>query len=312
MAPGSPRWWRVPEPAPDREVAAARWVRDFVADHPAASRRQAWREARHSGLRPGRRRFRRLWDWSRMDLLMRQVGIGSRHALYSEPGLRVAFDDRFRGSPAVIRERLEQYAQILDLGALEGVGRAVDLGCGRGEWLDVLAAHGIRGYGIDIDAGVATALRARGHEVVVGDALEHLRTLRDGSLGLVTMFHLVEHLSFDVLLAMLREARRTLGPGGVLVAETPNPRNLTVGAAAFYIDPTHQRPLPPELLQFLGEAAGFEAVRVVPLNPPALPPFAAPAGLAGDPAAEYAVAELNRWLLGPMDSALIASRAVVR
>lgn len=302
----------MPEPASDRDAAAARWVRDFVADHPAASRREAHRALRRAGLRSGRRLFRSLWDWSRTDLLMRRAGTGSRHALYSEPGLRVAFDERFRGSPAVIRERLEQYTQILDLAALEGVGRAVDLGCGRGEWLDVLAAHGIRGYGLDIDAGVATALQSRGHEVVVGDALDHLKTRSDGSLGLVTMFHLVEHLSFDTLLAILREARRTLGPGGVLVAETPNPRNLTVGAAAFYIDPTHQRPLPPELLQFLGEAAGFDAVRVLPLNPPALPPFAAPAGLAGDPAAEYVVAELNRWLLGPMDSALIASRAAVR
>jgi O-antigen chain-terminating methyltransferase len=300
------------ERIPADEVAAARWVRDFVADNPAANLREARRALRNAGLDPGGRRFRRLWDWSHLEAVMRQVGTGSRHALHSEPGLRAAFDDRFRGSPTVIRERLEQYTKILDLGALEGVGRAIDLGCGRGEWLDVLAAHGIRGCGLDIDAGVAAVLRSHGHEVVVGDALEHLQTRPDGSLGLVTMFHLVEHLSFDRLLAVLREARRALGPGGVLLAETPNPRNLTVGAAAFYIDPTHQRPLPPELLQFLGEAAGFDAVRVLPLNPPAVPPFAVPAGLAGDPALEYVVAELNRWLLGPMDSALIASRATAR
>jgi hypothetical protein len=70
--------------------------------------------------------------------------------------------------------------------------------------------------------------------------------------------------------------------------------------------------LPPELLQFLGEAAGFESVRVVALNPPALRPFTAPVGFTGDLAMEYIVEELNRWLLGPMDSALIASRTTLR
>jgi O-antigen chain-terminating methyltransferase len=156
-----------------------------------------------------------------MERLMHEAGTGSRHPLTGEPELRVAFDDRFRGSAPVIRERLDQYTKLLDLAALEGVGRAVDLGCGRGEWLDVLAERGIRGYGLDLDEAVAVALRSRGHEVVVDDALEHLRSRSDGSLGLVTMFHLAEHLAFDRLLAVLREARRALGPGGVLVAETP-------------------------------------------------------------------------------------------
>lgn len=250
-----------------------------------------------------------MWEWSRIDALMRRAGNGSRHPLQSDPALRAAFEDRFRGDAAVIRGRLEQYSTLLDLEALGALGPALDLGCGRGEWLDVLAAHGVRCQGLDLDDGIVAALRSRGHDAVAGDALEHLRSLPDGSLGLVTMFHLAEHLAFDTLLAVLRQAYRALASGGALVVETPNPRNLTVGAATFYIDPTHDRPLPPELLLFLGEAAGFESARVVALNPPAVPPFVPPVGLAGDPATEHLILELNRWLHGPMDSALIAIRA---
>lgn len=223
-------------------------------------------------------------------------------------GLRSEFDNRFRGTTAVIRQRLDQYVGILDLGSLGRLGTAVDLGCGRGEWLDLLADHHVPAYGVELDDDVAAGARTRGHDIRAEDALAHLREVATGSLGLVTMFHLAEHLPFGTLLEVLREAHRTLASGGVLVVETPNPTNLVVGAAMFYIDPTHLRPLPPELLEFLGTAAGFESVQVVPLNPPAVPPFSPPASLAGDAAMERLVAELNRVLLGPMDAALIATK----
>ena len=220
----------------------------------------------------------------------------------------MAFDERFRGSPEVVRHRLEIYRDLVDLPAAGRLGPAVDLGCGRGEWLDLLRDLGISGYGVDDDPVAVAAVRGRGHRVEQGDLLGHLEALPAGSLGLVTLFHVAEHLTAALLLTVLGAARRALAAGGVLIVETPNPRNLVMGAANFYIDPTHLRPLPPELLAFLAEAAGFVEVVVHGINPPAVPPFTVAQALTGDPAAEHLVVELNRWLHGPLDSALVARR----
>ena len=174
-----------------------------------------------------------------------------------------AFEDRYRGARDEIGRRLAVYRPFLLALAAQaeragaGPARALDLGCGRGEWLELLAACGIAGRGVDLDEGMLRACRERHLDVERADALASLRALPDASLALVSAFHLVEHLPFELVQDIIAEARRVLQPGGLLIFETPNPENLTVGASSFYLDPSHERPLPPALLAFAVEFGGF-------------------------------------------------------
>ena len=178
-----------------------------------------------------------------------------------------AFEDRHRGSREEIARRQRVYVPFLD--AVRGLGvpaQLVDLGCGRGEWLEVARSAGWQGQGVDSDEGMLDVCRDTGLDVRSGDALEFLRGLRDASTGAVSALHVAEHLPFEMLLALVREAMRVLAPGGLLVLETPNPENLVVGTSAFYLDPTHARPLPPALLSFVAEYAGFKRVATLRLH----------------------------------------------
>ncbi len=177
------------------------------------------------------------------------------------------FEDRYRGERGVIGERLRAYLPfIAPLAGLLAPARALDLGCGRGEWLELAGATGYSAAGVDLDDAMLAVCRARGLDVRTGDALAALRALPDASLALVSAFHLVEHIAFEQVRELIDQALRVLAPGGLLIMETPNPENLVVGASSFYRDPSHLRPLPPELLDFATEHAGFARHKVVRLQ----------------------------------------------
>jgi SAM-dependent methyltransferase len=181
-----------------------------------------------------------------------------------------AFEDRHRGSKELIRSRLMVYEQLLEgAGACLAPLAALDLGCGRGEWLGILAEHDWAAHGVDLDEGMLAACREAGLSVARSDALTTLRAQPDNSLALVSAFHLVEHIPFDDVRQLIAEALRALQPGGILILETPNPENLSVGACSFYLDPSHARPLPPPLLAFAVEHAGFARQTVYRLQEPA-------------------------------------------
>lgn len=143
----------------------------------------------------------------------------------------------------------------------------VDLGCGRGEWLELLRDEGLRARGVDLNRVSVAGCREMGLEIVETDTLSYLRSIPDIAVGAVTGFHIIEHLPFDVLLALLDETHRVLRPGGLAIFETPNPQNVIVGSCTFYLDPTHRNPLPAGLMQFLMEMRGFSGVEVVCLHP---------------------------------------------
>jgi len=178
-----------------------------------------------------------------------------------------AFEEKFRGPRALIQQRLEVYLPFMSLIQEEDANATViDLGCGRGEWLELLQKRGIPAVGVDLDEGMLDDCKSLQLEVYCEDALHYLKSLRQASVAAVTAFHLAEHLPFQTLKELVVESLRVLKPGGLLIMETPNPENLIVATKDFYLDPTHQRPLPPELLAFVPEYYGYETVRIIRLQ----------------------------------------------
>ena len=178
-----------------------------------------------------------------------------------------AFEDRYRGSRELIAGRLQFYRPFIEpLVAEFGRVSAIDLGCGRGEWLELMLSAGLDARGIDLDEGMLQSCVDLGLPAEKGEAIARLRALPSKSQAIVSAFHVVEHIPFDALEDLVSEAKRVLLPGGLLILETPNPENIMVATCSFYLDPTHQRPIPPNLLSFVAEYAGFERVKVIRLQ----------------------------------------------
>jgi len=187
-------------------------------------------------------------------------------------------EQRFRGTEEEIRRRLERYRPYLapddggpDVGAPDDRAPkalpVLDLGCGRGEALRLLAEWGIPAQGIDASARMVERCREQGLDVRTGDLLDALKDREPESLAGVVSFHVIEHLPAVELDRLVRLAHRALAPGGVLILETPNPLSLVAGARNFWLDPTHRRPVHPDSLRLLYELAGFPETEVLELRP---------------------------------------------
>lgn len=216
--------------------------------------------------------------------------------------LYAAFEETFRGSREEIATRLAVHLDDVRAAVQAADGKpVVDVGCGRGEWLERLRDEGLVAFGVDSNVEVVAGCIARGIDVRQGDAIDVLAAQDVGSLSAVTAFHVVEHLPLAAQLGLMTAAHRALAPGGILVLETPNPENVLVGACTFYMDPTHLRPVPPTLLRFLLEASSFEILDVRRLHPDDV--MVARAEREGWPAG------LTEALGAPRDYAIVARRS---
>lgn len=218
------------------------------------------------------------------------------------------FEDQFRGSPDLVRSRQEEY--LADFAALAGSeAMVVDIGCGRGEWLRLLGEKGIRAVGVDTNGTFIRMCLESGLKAELADAAVYLDRLDEASIAGVTAFHVAEHLDPSALMRLVDSAYRAMRPGGVLVLETPNPTNLTVGAANFWSDLTHLKPLFPQTLAFLVHQRGFIDVDLRFLHPTPTENFVVPES---DDAAGRAMArvitQLNGWFFGPEDYAVVATK----
>ncbi|HTV01899.1 MAG TPA: methyltransferase domain-containing protein, partial [Luteitalea sp.] len=169
----------------------------------------------------------------------------------------VGFEDQFRGSATAIRERLRDYLPLF-----AGQRDVLDIGCGRGEFLELLHHQGVTARGLDINHEMVEECRQRGFVADEGDALTYLRAQADDSLGGVFAAQVVEHLEPDYLVAMLQRMYDVLQPGGVLALETVNVACWFAFFQSYVRDITHVRPLHPDTLAYFVRASGFTHVDV--------------------------------------------------
>ena len=178
-----------------------------------------------------------------------------------------AFEERHYAPREVITELRKQYLPfVAPLKDIYENSKVFDIGCGRGEWLCLMKEMGFEVLGVDLDAGMLQDCWDRNLPVEKGDAVAFLKTLESDSQVVISAFHVVEHISFDELRTVVIESLRILKPGGLLLMETPNPENIVVATRNFYLDPTHQRPIPHQLLSFIPEYYGFARVKTLRLQ----------------------------------------------
>lgn len=180
------------------------------------------------------------------------------------------FENKFRGTRESILNRYKNYLQFVPFLNVEYSNKnikSLDIGCGRGEWVQLLQEKGIDSYGIDMNPMMLSlAIENNLRNIEVKDAFEYLKECEDDSFDLITAFHIIEHIPFERLVYLLQEVRRVAKVDATILLETPNPQNLQVAACNFYTDPTHLNPLPSNMIKFLVQYLGFEDVEINYLN----------------------------------------------
>jgi O-antigen chain-terminating methyltransferase len=175
------------------------------------------------------------------------------------------FADTFRGREEDIRERQKRHA-----GRFAGTeGEILDIGCGRGEFLEAAGEAGLKARGIDLSKECVELCRAKGLTAEQAELFTYLDATPDRSLGGIFCAQVIEHLPAERIPALVRLLAAKMRQGALAAIETPNPECLAIFATHFYIDPTHTRPVPPVLLRFYLEEAGLGKIEVERLAPAA-------------------------------------------
>jgi SAM-dependent methyltransferase len=221
---------------------------------------------------------------------------------YNLDSLYVFLEDNLRGSHKEIKRRLKVYIPFIKKANVGSKDSPIlDIGCGRGEWLELLRDERLQAKGLDLNKIMIKICKDRGLDVVQDEALSFLKNLPDHSLGAVTGFHLIEHYEFESLNKLLNETFRVLKPGGLAIFETPNPDNILVGSNTFYLDPCHKRPLPSLLTKLLMEANGFNDIIIKNLHPGKI-------SLNDEKIEEETLQIFRKYFSGPQDYAVIGHK----
>jgi O-antigen chain-terminating methyltransferase len=257
------------------------------------------------------RRWRKLfWEHGREAA---PVGLADSAREYLREPDYVGFENRMRGGEATVREKQRLYVTYFrDRASTPGCedgGYVLDVGCGRGEFLELARQEGVAARGVDLLIDNVLHCRDKGLDVAHGDALEHLSSLPDESLAGVFAAQFIEHLPVDYLVAFVRACFQKVRPGGRVILETINPE-CVVAMKNFYADLSHQKPIPAATARFLLETSGFANVETLYLSPH--PESDSLQFCSGDSPLvaqiNRAFDRLNRLLFGPQDYAVVATR----
>ena len=216
-----------------------------------------------------------------------------------------SFENYFRGDENLIRER-----QTIYLPYFQGCNNVMDLGCGRGEFLELLRENGIQAKGVDAYEEFVNYCIRKELNVVSGDAISYLENLSDKVDGIFAG-QLVEHLTVKQIIALCKNAFDRLEEGKYLIIETPNPTSLAIYTQSFYVDPSHQKPIHPLTLKYIAETAGFTDVQIYFVEGSGLNesvPQLVGEGLENLEEFNKALQRMGDYLYGAQDYAIIAKR----
>lgn len=236
------------------------------------------------------------------DLLTVKIEQAKKDIVYPQLDIDYkGFEDRFRGSQEAIKDRGKQFLKFF-----HECTEVLDIGCGRGEFIENLHKYGSGAYGIDIDEGMVAECKKKGLNVVNQDAITHLKSLPDGHLDGIFADQLIEHLSKPDIIELIKLAYQKLKKGRYAVFTTPNIKSMVVYANSLYMDWTHVTPVNPQALEFLLESAGFEKIELLFYSE------VAEKDRLKKPENDEVMAEninkLNLFLFGPQDYAAIAKK----
>ncbi len=177
------------------------------------------------------------------------------------------FENRFRGDRQSLIDQFSKYDCLVDL-VLKDINspKILDIGCGRGEWLQKWSSKISDCIGIELDSEMISTCRKYGLKIIEGDAIDSLIAFADNSVDLITIFHLVEHMNSLKLKELLFECMRILSPKGLLIIETPSIDNILVSTNSFYLDPTHVNHINAQNIEFTLEKIGFDFTKSYYIN----------------------------------------------
>jgi len=188
--------------------------------------------------------------------LSRQILDSLKDATYA------SFENRFRGDEAQVKQQLAPYVDLFPK------GKIIDLGCGRGEFLELLREKGLEAEGVDSNQEMVEYCREKGLICHQEDLLTWLMAQPDESLGGIFSSQVIEHLPPSYLEQLIQLAYFKLAPGGRLILETVNPTSVFALVQVYFLDLSHTQPIHPLALQFLFETHGFAQTRLIYGEPP--------------------------------------------
>ena len=172
-------------------------------------------------------------------------------------------ENRYRGSEEEISRRLEDYAELFN----DARAPIIELGCGRGEFLEILRERGLDAFGVDLSQAMVACCLQKGLKAAQADCIAYLEQLADNSIGGIFAAQLIEHLTREQLADLIELARRKVVPGGVIAFETINPQSVTALSRNFFRDPTHVWPLHPDTMRFMMEMKGIPTSEILYRSP---------------------------------------------
>ena len=177
------------------------------------------------------------------------------------------FENRFRGSRSSVFEKLSCYDSLLQrISETLNEVRLLDVGCGRGEWLEKCSQYGFNCIGVEMNSASAQVCQDFGLNTINKDVFEVLSSCQDSSFDVISAFHFIEHIDHCKLIKFFEESKRVLSPSGVMILETPSIDNLIVSSRTFYLDPTHLTPINPDSISYIIESLGFDLVKYYYIN----------------------------------------------
>jgi len=214
------------------------------------------------------------------------------------------FENYFRGPRETVKKWQEDY-----LPYFQGRQNVLDIGCGRGEFLEVLTKAGVDVTGVDVYPKFVEYCKGLGLRIVQADALDYLHSQE--KTGGIFASQVIEHLSTDKMIEFCRLAYQKLEDGAYLIMETPNPSCLAIFTHAFYIDPSHNKPVHPLTVRYILERAGYRDIQIVYTETSRLSeglPMLQGQGIDNLDEFNQAIKELNNVLYGSQDYAVIAKK----